>query len=163
MKRGSLLWVQEPNGSWERATYEFRVEEGEPLGHHSVMLDNGGGRRVVCGCKTSLVERGSGPTSIYAMRGKMQVTPEWSAGSTPPAGITRIAAQVQGEGLSIDVMDGTRLIEVVFFAIDKTQHSESVAWEVRDASGALALNMNARIGFAWTDPIFIAPTIRAPL
>lgn len=56
MKRGSVLWVQEPDGSWERSTYEFRCVDQEPLGHHSVMLDNGGGRRVVCGCKTSEVE-----------------------------------------------------------------------------------------------------------
>jgi hypothetical protein len=52
VKRGEKLWVRD-SGEWVEATYEFRVTTGEPLGHHSVMLANGGGRRVVCGCKTS--------------------------------------------------------------------------------------------------------------
>lgn len=33
------------------AKYEFRIVDGEPLGHHSVYMDDGSGRRVVCGCK----------------------------------------------------------------------------------------------------------------
>lgn len=52
MKRGEKLWVRDA-GEWVEATYEFHCIDQEPLGHHSVMLANGGGRRVVCGCKTS--------------------------------------------------------------------------------------------------------------
>lgn len=55
MKPGERLWVREA-GEWVEAIYEFRVTQGEPLGHHSVMLADGGGRRVVCGCKTSIVK-----------------------------------------------------------------------------------------------------------
>lgn len=55
MKKGDRLWVLE-NGTWQEAKYEFRIENAEPLGHHSVYLANGGGRRVVCGCKTSTEE-----------------------------------------------------------------------------------------------------------
>lgn len=51
MNRGDKLWVLDA-GRWEEARYEFRVEQGEPLGQHSVMLANGGGRRVVCSCDT---------------------------------------------------------------------------------------------------------------
>jgi hypothetical protein len=51
MERGETLWVLEA-GCWEKASYEFRVESGEPLGQHSVMLANGGGRRLVCSCDT---------------------------------------------------------------------------------------------------------------
>jgi len=51
MNRGEKLWVLE-DGQWTPATYEFRLLDREPLGNHSVMLDNGGGRRVLCDCKT---------------------------------------------------------------------------------------------------------------
>jgi len=54
MNRGEKLLVQ-TDGAWLPATYEFRCTDQEPLGHHSVMLENGGGRRVVCGCKTLLL------------------------------------------------------------------------------------------------------------
>lgn len=57
MKTGDKLWVRESSaGKWLEATYEFRIELSEPLGHHSVMLASGGGRRVVCGCNTSTVD-----------------------------------------------------------------------------------------------------------
>lgn len=57
MKTGDKLWVRESSaGTWLEATYEFRIELSEPLGHHSVMLASGGGRRVVCGCNTSTVD-----------------------------------------------------------------------------------------------------------
>lgn len=58
MNRGEKLWVLDGN-EWKEATYEFRVENLEPLGSHSVMLLDGGGRRVVCSCKTSTVEPSS--------------------------------------------------------------------------------------------------------
>jgi hypothetical protein len=54
MKRGAKLWVRD-GAAWVEAAYEFRITDGEPLGHHSVMLAAGGGRRVVCGCQTSTV------------------------------------------------------------------------------------------------------------
>lgn len=55
MNRADQLWVREDSHSaWQEATYEFRIERGEPLGHHSVMLASGGGRRVVCGCNTRI-------------------------------------------------------------------------------------------------------------
>lgn len=47
--RGELVIVTIDGAEFE-ATYEFRVTNGEPLGHHSVMLANGAGRRLVCGC-----------------------------------------------------------------------------------------------------------------
>lgn len=54
MNRGDLLWIREDeSGPWLEARYEFQCIGMQPLGHHSVMLTNGGGRRVVCGCKTS--------------------------------------------------------------------------------------------------------------
>lgn len=55
MNKGDKLWVLD-DGKWLEAAYEFRCVDQEPLGHHSVMLVNGDGRRVVCGCKTSTVE-----------------------------------------------------------------------------------------------------------
>jgi hypothetical protein len=55
MNRGEKLWVED-DGVRCAATYEFLVTNNEPLGHHSVMLDNGSGRRVICGCKTSTVD-----------------------------------------------------------------------------------------------------------
>jgi len=58
MERGEPLWVKD-DGLWKEATYEFRVEQGEPLGHHSVMLKDGGGRRVVCSCCTRLPAGGT--------------------------------------------------------------------------------------------------------
>lgn len=48
MERGTKLWVREtPEGPWLEATYELRIERGEPLGKHSVYLLNGAGRRIV--------------------------------------------------------------------------------------------------------------------
>ena len=46
MERGDSLWVR-VDGKWIAATYEFRVEQAEPLGAHSVMRADGGGRVVV--------------------------------------------------------------------------------------------------------------------
>ena len=65
MQRGEKLWVRD-GGAWQSATYEFRVEQGEPLGRHSVMLSNGGGRRVVCSCDTSTVEPEGAPPVVEA-------------------------------------------------------------------------------------------------
>lgn len=56
MERGEQLWIQTDDGKWREATYEFRIMRSEPLGHNSVMLADGGGRRIVCGCKTSTVK-----------------------------------------------------------------------------------------------------------
>src|SRR4051812_6810474 len=55
MIRGDRLWVN-VDGSWQEASYEFRVENNPLLGQHSVMLASGGGRRVVCSCCTGTEE-----------------------------------------------------------------------------------------------------------
>lgn len=49
MNQGDRVLVKDGR-EWVPATYEFRITNSEPLGHHSVMLADGGGRRVVCGC-----------------------------------------------------------------------------------------------------------------
>lgn len=68
MNKGDRLWILE-DGKWEPATYEFRCLNNEPLGQHSVMLESGGGRRVVCGCKT----RTEAPVSGRAVSEKREV------------------------------------------------------------------------------------------
>lgn len=99
MNRGEQLWVLE-GGSWLEATYEFRVEKSEPLGRHSVMLVNGGGRRVVCGCKTLTetppVSAASASPSLHPL---LQLLGEkWSA----PAlyALKPFAAQMRGVGFN---------------------------------------------------------------
>jgi hypothetical protein len=62
------------------------VLNGEPLGHHSVMLTNGGGRRVVCGCKTSTVDPNTnspGPAGSATLNGDS--TAEVTPGDSPSA------------------------------------------------------------------------------
>ena len=53
MERGTPVYVM-VNGRTRTAKYEFRIVDGEPLGHHSVYMDDGSGRRVVCGCELRL-------------------------------------------------------------------------------------------------------------
>jgi len=55
-KRGDKVWVLADN-TWQWANYEFRITNGEPLGQHSVFLDSGGGRRVLCSCKVLILEK----------------------------------------------------------------------------------------------------------
>lgn len=54
MNKGDPIEVLH-EGIWKKGTFEFRVEHGEPLGEWSIMLD-GGGRVVVCACRTRLPE-----------------------------------------------------------------------------------------------------------
>lgn len=67
MNRGDKLWVLVNNAApypsmvWVEAIYEFRIEHGEPLGQHSVMLSNGGGRRILSSAYTSTVDPRGGP------------------------------------------------------------------------------------------------------
>lgn len=76
MNRGETLWVLEA-GAWEQATYEFRVENNEPLGHHSVMLANGGGRRVVCSALTLLAEPASAKSPVAELVRERDEAREW--------------------------------------------------------------------------------------
>lgn len=72
MIRGDRLWVHNGDGVWLEAKYEFRVVHSEPLGQHSVMLCDGGGRRVVCSCRTSVTDPGTtspGPAGSAATNG----------------------------------------------------------------------------------------------
>jgi hypothetical protein len=160
MNRGDPLWVQEPDGSWARATYEFRVEEGEPLGHHSVLLANGGGRRVVCGCKTSLVDRDSRPVSIYVMRGKAQVTPHHQTLTSPPTGIERIVFLVSGEEVSLDAMAEVSLAYVIDKALQESKNTHRSDWEARDASGRLIADLQRPVSqIDVPQPIFITAPV----
>lgn len=57
MNRGDRLWVRETlNSPWIEGTYEFRCVDREPLGYHSIMRKDGGGRLVVCGCNVRLTD-----------------------------------------------------------------------------------------------------------
>jgi hypothetical protein len=46
IQRGTPVLVLD-DGQWKPATYEFRVKQGMPAGHHSVMLADGSGRCLV--------------------------------------------------------------------------------------------------------------------
>lgn len=75
MNLGDTLWIQEDaSGPWLEATYEFQcIASRQPLGHHSVMLKDGGGRRVVCDCKTST--RPPDPSAAFDPHPVVNVTP----------------------------------------------------------------------------------------
>lgn len=76
MNRGDKLWVLEA-GEWVEASYEFRIEEGEPLGHHSVMLASGGGRRVVCSALTLTVEPAAAKSPVAELVREREEARDW--------------------------------------------------------------------------------------
>lgn len=76
MNSGDKLWVLEA-GHWEEASYEFRVEQGEPLGQHSVMLKNGGGRRVVCSALTLTTEPASAKSAVADLVRERDEARDW--------------------------------------------------------------------------------------
>lgn len=127
MNRGDKLWVRD-DGSWVEAAYEFRVTQGEPLGHHSVMLANGGGRRVVCGCRTSTVqvdERGAFVengeivirVAVTALPGALEQNPrDYDGYSKFGKHITELAEFTKDvvRELNAEAEDGTTLVHTLF-------------------------------------------------
>lgn len=99
MNRGDRLWVRESAADgWREAMYEFRCVDQEPFGHHSVMLRDGGGRRVVCGCNTSTVK----PALAHIER---EAEPKWVLASVelPDSDVRVLVRGTDGDIVSAEL------------------------------------------------------------